>query len=317
MSNFAIISIHPSHVENILSGRKFFEYRKVLPKSDITHLVLYSTAPVMEIVAIVEVTGTLVGAPSKVWDATSLGAGITRNFFREYFAGYKTATAFQIGHVFRMTKPLPLKDLRKDMVAPQSFSYLDSQTVEKISLHQTTKGPTDSMIFMGGIHGVGKSTNCENIFRPAGYHCVTASSLLAQHEEMNDIGKIVNDVSRNQNIILGQLQARKESYPRVLMDGHFTLINKNGEIEPIELEVFRHINAHRLILIKDNPKFVTERLRRRDSSEWSVDFVSHFQRQEEDHARRISNELGIPLEVFTNSKSDISAMRNSLHWRNF
>ena len=37
-----ILSIHPSHIEKILSGEKRYEYRKRIP-TDIRHIVVYAT----------------------------------------------------------------------------------------------------------------------------------------------------------------------------------------------------------------------------------------------------------------------------------
>ena len=48
-----ILSIHPSHIEKILSGEKQYEYRKRIP-ADIRHIVVYATAPIKKIVALIE-----------------------------------------------------------------------------------------------------------------------------------------------------------------------------------------------------------------------------------------------------------------------
>ena len=39
-----ILSIHPKHIEKILSGEKRYEYRKRIPL-DINYLIVYATAP--------------------------------------------------------------------------------------------------------------------------------------------------------------------------------------------------------------------------------------------------------------------------------
>lgn len=48
ISKAVLISIHPEHVANILSGVKIFEYRKVIPVHEVSHLVLYCTPPVSD-----------------------------------------------------------------------------------------------------------------------------------------------------------------------------------------------------------------------------------------------------------------------------
>ena len=78
MKQAVLISIHPEHIDNIMSGKKVFEYRKILPKHDILFLVLYCTAPVKKITAVAEVLGRVVGSPAHVWNVTSfLAVSIT------------------------------------------------------------------------------------------------------------------------------------------------------------------------------------------------------------------------------------------------
>lgn len=40
-----LLSINPEHVENILSGVKKIEFRKVRCKSDVNKIIIYATAP--------------------------------------------------------------------------------------------------------------------------------------------------------------------------------------------------------------------------------------------------------------------------------
>jgi len=54
-----LMSINPEHVDNIMSGKKVFEFRKVKCKRKIDSIVIYSTAPVMKIVGEVEVVGLI------------------------------------------------------------------------------------------------------------------------------------------------------------------------------------------------------------------------------------------------------------------
>ena len=76
-----LMSINPEHVENILAGRKKFEFRKTKCKEQIDSIVIYSTAPVMKVVAEVEVKGIIEDTPQSVWKRTSNAAGIDKKFF--------------------------------------------------------------------------------------------------------------------------------------------------------------------------------------------------------------------------------------------
>ena len=53
-SKTIILSIHPNHIEKILSGDKRYEYRKHIPQ-DINYIIVYATAPTKKVVAIIEI----------------------------------------------------------------------------------------------------------------------------------------------------------------------------------------------------------------------------------------------------------------------
>ena len=120
-----LISIYPDFVEKILTGKKVFEFRKTLPSQLPTHLVIYATSPVQKVVAVAEIVGTISGSPSGIWDRTGKASGISRALYRQYFAGRKTANAFQLGRVCQLRRHLSLAEISPNLVAPQSYRFLD------------------------------------------------------------------------------------------------------------------------------------------------------------------------------------------------
>ncbi|MCE7914682.1 MAG: hypothetical protein DYH15_08370 [Nitrosomonas sp. PRO4] len=309
MSRAVLISMHPEHVANILSGAKVFEYRKVMPTQDISYLILYCTAPVKKIVAAVEVVGRLVGPPSRVWVDTAYGAGITRKFYRDYFSGKSSAGSFTLGNVYELPEPLELAKLSSCKVPPQSFCYLNARDTSQI-LKQASPIPStpSSLIFVGGIHGVGKTTLCLKAFAPFGYQCMTASFLISTYGRRIDKNKQVHDIYDNQTALIEQLVLEKKKYCRFLLDGHFTLINSQGHIEPVDHSVFQRINPTQLILIKGDPEEIARRLAIRDGKEWNPTFVEEFQKEEEKHAKLISKKLKKDLFVLDNKVNSRSAV---------
>ena len=73
-----LISINPKYVEKILNGSKKFEYRKVSCRPDVDKLVIYSTHPVMKVVAEVEVKRILEGNPDAIWKDTKQYSGVSK-----------------------------------------------------------------------------------------------------------------------------------------------------------------------------------------------------------------------------------------------
>lgn len=122
-----LMSINPEHVTNILDGIKKYEFRKTRCKEGIDSIVIYSTAPIMKIVAEVEVTEIIEGTPQKVWQRTSYAAGIDKVFFDEYYYGKENAVAYALGRIKKYNKPLQLSDFGIKF-APQSYIYVDIPT---------------------------------------------------------------------------------------------------------------------------------------------------------------------------------------------
>lgn len=301
MFRAVLISIHPEHVESILSGRKVFEYRKVMPTQDVSHLVLYCTSPVKKVFAVAEVAERLVRNPAKLWTDTAYGSGITRKFYRDYFSGYKNAGAFGLGNVYRLSTPLELSKLTSCKSAPQSFCYLNASDTKLIFKKiESIPAIPSSLVFVGGIHGVGKTTICQKAFAPLGYRCFTASSLIVAHGRRCDKNKQVDNVPRNQAALIEQLAEEKRNHCRLLLDGHFTLLNSQGRIEPIDINVFEDMNPDKLILIKGDPNEIAMRLAHRDHQHWNTSLISEFQKAEEHHAALVSQHIGKKLMIISN-----------------
>lgn len=120
-----LMPINPKYVNEILTGRKKYEYRKIKPKrKNIEKMIIYSTFPVKKVVAEVEIKGILEENPKQLWQMTKNESGITKDIYDKYYEGRDVAIAYKLGKPKIYDKPLNLKDLKKSH-APQSFAYLD------------------------------------------------------------------------------------------------------------------------------------------------------------------------------------------------
>lgn len=118
-----LLSINPEHVENIMSGKKKYEFRKVLCKEKVDKIVIYSTSPVMKIVGEADVLDVLVNSPDVIWNETSSYSGITKTFFDDYYRNRDRAVAYQLGNIRKFKQPKELSDFGIK-AAPQSFVYI-------------------------------------------------------------------------------------------------------------------------------------------------------------------------------------------------
>jgi len=125
----ALLSIHPRHAEAILQGEKLVELRRTAVARDVTHVLIYATAPVQAVVGWFDVEGVDVDSKTGIWDAHGAVAGVTRQEFRDYFDGAARAFAIRVGHAQRLDPALSLDQIPGVRRPPQSFQYLDPEPI--------------------------------------------------------------------------------------------------------------------------------------------------------------------------------------------
>ncbi len=120
-----LMSINPEYVDEILSGRKKYEYRKIKAKrNNIDKMIIYSTYPIMKVVAEVVIKNIIEETPDALWEMTKHKSGITKEFYNSYYKDRKTAIAYELGEIKKYDIPKSLNEIGIDYV-PQSFVYLD------------------------------------------------------------------------------------------------------------------------------------------------------------------------------------------------
>lgn len=101
------------------------------------------------------------------------------------------------------------------------------------------------VIFLGGIHGVGKSTLASHLATALDGETISASQLIGEARQGNltwDSEKRVKAISENQALLIAAFKDRIWSASVIILDGHFTLKNADGEIDRISLEVFQALH---------------------------------------------------------------------------
>ena len=122
LSECGVIPIWPHFVSLIYAGIKKFEYRKIVPKNNISFFFIYETAPVSTITGGIEISNFLIGEPHVIWEKTGQFSGISKENFFTYFSTKTVAYAWEIGKATRFDVPLSLSDL--EISIPQTIRYL-------------------------------------------------------------------------------------------------------------------------------------------------------------------------------------------------
>lgn len=292
-----ILPIHPEYVKKILSGEKSFEFRKRIPQ-DIDYILIYETSPISRIVAIGEVAEILKEKKNVLWERTSYSSGINKSFFDLYFENKDEAYAIRLKNIYKLRNNLDLSFFHL-CKAPQSYVILENFNINSLLKKSDKIIVENSFIFIGGIHGVGKSTFCQNIIAPFGYSSISASSLIKMGNGIVQNSKTINEnsIASNQNILcIGAEEFLKNNY-KTAIDGHFCLVKADGNFQKIEIEVFERMNPSFLILVETSEAQIRKNIESR--SEMKLNYsLSDFLKIENEYAHEISAKLGIPLYIF-------------------
>jgi adenylate kinase len=153
------------------------------------------------------------------------------------------------------------------------------------------------VIFVAGIHAVGKSTACKAVSNEFGIPHFTASQIIRdeKYSAVSANSKLVADVADNQRLLI-QGVSRLLNNGYFLLDGHFTMRRKSdGEIEAIQVDVFRELHVGRIVLFTDHPEEISKRMHARDGVLHSVEMFQSHQDAEIAHAEHVASVLGVPI----------------------
>ncbi len=167
------------------------------------------------------------------------------------------------------------------------------------------------IVFIGGIHGVGKSTVCYEICKATNFHYLSASELIKWKEINRDFkNKKVKSIPTTQDRLILSLNKVTTKDRIYLLDGHYCLLNSNAQIIRIPLQTFQKINPNSLNLILGDIVDVKDRLEKRDGRLYDYDLLEMMQNEELTYAKELAEILDIPLNI--GYKNNFDGMLNSL-----
>jgi adenylate kinase len=167
------------------------------------------------------------------------------------------------------------------------------------------------LIFIGGVHGVGKTTICNELKSIFQIPIYSASSIIAGLKNQNfPLNKLIPDIDINQALLIEGLNDIKSREQIFILDGHFCLINESRTISKIPATVFQQINPIACIVVSDIVNKIAERLKIRDNIDYEPAFIERFQEEEINHAIFLSRYLKIPYFEYNNGSNSIVNLRN-------
>jgi adenylate kinase len=160
---------------------------------------------------------------------------------------------------------------------------------------------TDNRIaFIGGIHGVGKSTICRHVCSELNLEYLSASELLKWKDINEDAkNKKVKDIPDTQNRLILGLTNTLQKDKNYLLDGHYCLLNSDNEVVNVPLDTFKKINPFSLNIILGDISEIKKRLEMRDNMPYDYNLLERLQSEELTYAKQMSKTLGITLNIGT------------------
>ena len=161
------------------------------------------------------------------------------------------------------------------------------------------------VVFVGGVHGSGKSTLSRLLAEIVPAAHVTAGALIREASAPGYVvtvgaqDKAVPNVDENQAVLLRGLRAYRDRTPRdgrlLLLDGHFTLLDAQGQVVEVSSDVFKAIAPVAVLLVEANARMVHERLAARATDAPSLEIIERLAERERRRATATSEGLGVPL----------------------
>jgi len=156
------------------------------------------------------------------------------------------------------------------------------------------------IIFLAGVHGTGKGHFCERLLRISPWQHLSASALLkwSEYAEAPE-KKEVMSIPDTQERLLAGLEKACILGGRYLLDGHLTLLNREGVVTRIDSQVFERIKPKAIILKTESARTVQERLCARDGRVYSLALIKRMLSEESVYSAEIASHLNIPHFVIT------------------
>ena len=165
-------------------------------------------------------------------------------------------------------------------------------------------------IFIGGVHGAGKTYVAKPASERLGLSYATASQLIREERGRESWGteKVVSEVELNQKALIAATQRLYTSSAPLVLDGHFVLRVAPSQHEPIPVDVFRALNCVAIIVLCCPADVLSTRLRGRGDTSWTDDELIRFSKMELDHGFKVAAALHIPfVPLVTPSREDFES----------
>lgn len=165
------------------------------------------------------------------------------------------------------------------------------------------------MIFISGVHGVGKTYFCDMVREVLGINAYPASRLIAGKKKAGfDSSKLVSDIDKNQQYLLVAVDELRQKEGNFILDGHFCLLDTSGIVTRISVDTFTSLKPEAIILLTEKPEVISRRRKERDGIDVTPESINAFQTEEQKYAEEVAAQIGAKLFISTGSEDLSTAL---------
>lgn len=153
------------------------------------------------------------------------------------------------------------------------------------------------VIFVCGVHGVGKTTFCQKLSKRLNIPYFTASALIREKsaQVISDKAgdKRVKNIENNQILLVEAVHSKLSIYDKIILDGHATIIDQDGNCQSLPEDVFQKLGIASILLVKNSVSEIARRLLLRDGISPDPEFIRSHQNSEMQQAMLLADRLKI------------------------
>lgn len=136
------------------------------------------------------------------------------------------------------------------------------------------------MIFVCGIHEIGKKYYCEKI-----------------SEELKIPYFAVGDWREDRGLLIEEVQRIRQKTNRFILEGRLCLLDAKGKIKKVPIEIFRKMGIDSLVVVIEGIQEIQKNFQIKNGGKWGNEFLEILQNEEIKYAKKLASQLKIDLKI--------------------
>jgi adenylate kinase len=152
------------------------------------------------------------------------------------------------------------------------------------------------LCFIGGVHGVGKTSLLRSLSLPNHITTETCSDIIKTQSQKRNISIAdVLGLESNQELLIHGIRAINGAGKKYLLDGHFSLPTNSEDLLAVPIEIFSEIRPSTIFLLENDAATISQRIMERDKVCISIASVKRRLEFERKCAITVANKLNISI----------------------